>query len=72
MSGKMKFNYDAEVLSRVASLNIRAMNLVDGLLSGHHRSRHKGSSVEFAEYKDYTPGDETKHIDWKVAGKTDK
>ena len=72
MSEETKFNYDAEVLSRVASLNIRAMNLVDGLLSGHHRSRHKGSSVEFAEYKDYTPGDEIKHIDWKVAGKTDK
>ena len=49
-----------------------AMNLVDGILTGQHRSRHKGSSVEFAEYKDYTPGDEIRHIDWKVAGKTDK
>ena len=48
------------------------MNLVEGLLTGQHRSRHKGSSVEFAEYKDYSPGDEIRHIDWKVAGKTDK
>ena len=72
MSDKTTFDSDPEVLSRIDSLNISATKLVDGLLSGHHRSRHKGSSVEFAEYKDYTPGDEIKHIDWKVAGKTDK
>ncbi|MCH8157156.1 MAG: DUF58 domain-containing protein [Nitrospinae bacterium] len=72
MGEKTTFDYDPEVLSRIASLNIRATNLVEGLLSGHHRSRHKGSSVEFAEYKDYNPGDEIKHIDWKVVGKTDK
>lgn len=64
--------YSPEVLARIASLKIRALNLVEGLLSGQHRSRHKGSSVEFAEYKDYTPGDEIRHIDWKVVGKTDK
>ena len=65
-------NYDPQVLARISSLEIMAMNLVDGLLTGQHRSRHKGSSVEFAEYKDYSPGDEIRHIDWKVAGKTDK
>ena len=72
MNDKTTFDFDPEVLSRIDSLNIFATKLVEGLLSGHHRSRHKGSSVEFAEYKDYTPGDEIKHIDWKVAGKTDK
>jgi len=72
VSDKTTFESDPEVLSRIDSLNIRATKLVEGMLSGHHRSRHKGSSVEFAEYKDYTPGDEIKHIDWKVAGKTDK
>ena len=72
MSDKTTFDSDPEVLSRIDSLNIRATKLVEGLLSGHHRCMHKGSSVEFAEYKDYTPGDEIKHIDWKVAGKTDK
>ena len=46
--------------------------MVDGILTGQHRSRHKGASVEFAEYKDYSPGDEIRHIDWKGAGKTDK
>ena len=64
--------FDAQVLSRISTLKMSAMNLVDGLLTGQHRSRHKGSSVEFAEYKDYSPGDEIRHIDWKVAGKTDK
>ena len=65
-------DYDPQVLARISSLKITAANLVDGILSGQHRSRHKGSSVEFAEYKDYSPGDEIRHIDWKVAGKTDK
>jgi uncharacterized protein (DUF58 family) len=65
-------NYDPQVLARISSLKITATNLVDGILSGQHRSRHKGSSVEFAEYKDYSPGDEIRHIDWKVAGKTEK
>ncbi len=63
---------DPEILSRIASLNVLATKLVEGLLSGNHRSRHTGSSVEFSDYKDYTPGDEIKHIDWKVAAKTDK
>lgn len=70
--GNSAQKFDAQVLSRISSLKMTAMNLVDGLLTGQHRSRHKGSSVEFAEYKDYSPGDEIRHIDWKVAGKTDK
>jgi uncharacterized protein (DUF58 family) len=65
-------NFDAKVVSRVSNLKMIAMNLVEGLMTGQHRSRHKGSSVEFAEYKDYSPGDEIRHIDWKVVGKTDK
>jgi len=72
MQEKESFAYDPKVLSRISALKIRALNLVEGLLSGNHRSRHKGSSVEFAEYKDYSPGDEIRHIDWKVVGKTDK
>lgn len=66
------FACDPEVLSKVSAMKLRALNLVEGLLSGRHRSRHKGSSVEFAEYKNYSPGDEIRHIDWRVAGKTDK
>ena len=65
-------NFDPQVLARISSLKITATHMVDGILTGQHRSRHKGASVEFAEYKDYSPGDEIRHIDWKVAGKTDK
>ena len=65
-------NFDPQVLARISSLKITATNMVDGILTGQHRSRHKGASVEFAEYKDYSPGDEIRHIDWKVAGKTNK
>ncbi|GJL79202.1 MAG: hypothetical protein NPINA01_21910 [Nitrospinaceae bacterium] len=72
MQENQTFSYDPEVLSKISALKMRALNLVEGLLSGQHRSRHKGSSVEFAEYKDYTPGDEIRHIDWRVVGKTDK
>jgi uncharacterized protein (DUF58 family) len=72
MAKPTAFQYEPDILSQVSSLKIQAVNLVDGLLSGQHRSRHKGSSVEFAEYKDYTPGDDIRHIDWKVVGKTDK
>ena len=68
----VSLNFDPQVLARISSLKITAKNMVDGILTGQHRSRHKGASVEFAEYKDYSPGDEIRHIDWKVAGKTDK
>ena len=63
---------DPKILARIASLNVCATKLVEGLLSGHHRSKHTGSSIEFADYKDYTPGDEIKHIDWKMVAKTEK
>jgi uncharacterized protein (DUF58 family) len=63
---------DPEILSKTSSLKIRARTLVEGFLSGQHKSPHKGSSVEFAEYKTYSPGDDIRHIDWKAVGKTDK
>lgn len=63
---------DPEILAKISSLKLRALDLVEGLLTGQHKSRHKGSSIEFSEYKDYSPGDEIRHIDWKVVGKTDK
>ena len=72
MNENKTIKLDPEILSRIDSLNVCATKLVEGLLSGHHRSKHTGSSVEFADYKDYTPGDEIKHIDWKMVAKTDK
>jgi uncharacterized protein (DUF58 family) len=59
-------------LSRLSNLELRARSVVEGALSGLHRSPHHGSSVEFAEHKEYAAGDEIKHIDWKAYGKFDK
>ncbi|MBI4512079.1 MAG: DUF58 domain-containing protein [Deltaproteobacteria bacterium] len=53
-------------------MTLRARTIVEGALSGLHRSPHHGSSVEFAEHKEYSPGDEIRHIDWKAYGKFDR
>jgi len=63
---------DPVALSRLKNLELRARSVVEGALSGLHRSPHHGSSVEFAEHKEYAAGDEIKHIDWKAYGKFDK
>ncbi len=63
---------DPALLMKLGGLLIRARSVVEGAIAGMHRSPHKGSSVEFAEYKEYTPGDEIKHIDWKAFGRFDK
>lgn len=63
---------DPSALMRLGGLLVRARALVEGAIAGMHRSPHKGSSVEFAEYKEYAPGDEIKHIDWKAFAKFDK
>lgn len=60
------------LLARLQGLRLDAQGLVEGLLSGHHRSPHHGVSVEFAEHKDYSPGDELRNIDWKAFGRTDR
>ncbi len=63
---------DPEILSRISGMELRARTVVEGFLSGLHRSPYRGFSVEFAEYRQYTPGDDTRHIDWKVYGRTDR
>jgi len=63
---------DPLVLAKLANLELRARSVVEGALSGMHRSPHHGASVEFAEHKEYSAGDEVKHIDWKAFGKFDK
>jgi uncharacterized protein (DUF58 family) len=62
----------AEVRDRIARLDISATTLVEGLVSGLHRSPYHGFSVEFAQHREYTWGDELKHVDWKVFGRTDR
>lgn len=59
-------------LSRVSQLQLFAKGVVEGLSGGLHRSHHIGSSIEFKEHRAYVPGDETRSIDWKLFGKTDR
>ncbi len=63
---------DPVAIARLGALPIRARMIVEGALSGLHRARLHGSSVEFAEHKEYSPGDEIRHIDWKAYGKLDR
>lgn len=61
-----------EVVSKLASMELRARLVVEGFITGLHKSPYHGFSVEFAEHRPYMPGDEIKHVDWKVYGKTDR
>ncbi len=63
---------DAKALSRLSGVKVRARAVVEGVLSGLHKSPHQGQSVEFAEHKEYAPGDELRHLDWKAYGKLDR
>src|SRR5437588_7922009 len=63
---------DPRTLARVASLDLRARLIVEGLMTGMHRSPYQGISVEFAQHRQYVAGDDIRHVDWKVFGKTDK
>ncbi len=72
MAEERKSLLDPVVLARLATLKLRVRAAAEGVLSGLHRSPHHGQSVEFAEHKEYTPGDEIRHIDWKAYAKFDK
>jgi uncharacterized protein (DUF58 family) len=63
---------DSRELARLEGLELLASRVVDGLLSGKHRSELKGGSAEFTEHRGYVPGDEIRLIDWKVFGKSDR
>ncbi len=63
---------DPRTLARVGSLDLRARLIVEGLMTGMHRSPYQGISVEFAQHRPYVAGDDIRHVDWKVFGKTDK
>jgi uncharacterized protein (DUF58 family) len=63
---------DPAVVARLGTLELRARTIVEGFLAGLHRSPFKGFSVEFAEYRQYMPGDDLQTIDWKVYARTDR
>lgn len=61
-----------EAMSRIQRLELEARGVVEGFLSGQHRSPYLGQSLEFAQHREYVPGDDIRRIDWKVWSKTDK
>jgi uncharacterized protein (DUF58 family) len=63
---------DPQALARISSLELIARTVVEGFISGLHRSPHLGFSVDFAEYRAYHPGDDIRKIDWKVYGRSDR
>ncbi len=71
MSASAKY-FRPEVLSKIARLELRARRVVEGFVSGMHKSPYKGFSVEFANHRSYVPGDDIRHIDWRVYAKADR
>lgn len=68
-----KPNYlDPRILNKIARLEFRAQQVVEGFISGIHRSPYRGFSVEFAEYRQYVHGDDIKHVDWKAWARADR
>ena len=63
---------DPEALARLRNLGLAARLVVEGLFSGQHRSPRRGFSVEFAEHREYTPGVDPRHLDWKLLGRRDR
>src|SRR5215207_5630815 len=61
---------DPLALAKVRGLELQARLIVEGYLSGMHKSPYHGFSVEFAQHREYVPGDDIKHVDWKVYGRT--
>ena len=61
-----------EAIKRIARLDLRAQHIVEGFLSGMHRSPYFGQSVEFLQHREYAPGDDLRHVDWKVWARQDR
>lgn len=61
-----------EILARIGNLELIAKFVVEGFISGLHKSPYHGFSVEFSQYRQYMPGDDTKHIDWKAYARTNR
>jgi len=63
---------DPAIIARLGTMELKARTIVEGFLSGLHRSPYKGFSVEFAEYRQYLPGDDLSTLDWKVYARSDR
>lgn len=72
MATQLSKYLDPKTLTKIGNLDLKARLIVEGYISGMHKSPYHGFSVEFAEHREYTPGDDLKHLDWKVFGKSDR
>jgi len=65
-------HFDPQLLATLDSLDLRARYVVEGFITGQHRSPFHGFSVEFSEYREYEPGDDLRHVDWRVYARSDR
>jgi uncharacterized protein (DUF58 family) len=72
MTTDSKRSLHPDVIKRIGRLEIRARHIVEGMLSGMHRSPYFGQSVEFLQHRQYVPGDDLRRVDWKVWAKQDR
>ena len=63
---------DADTLARADKLGMAARFIVEGYMAGEHKSPYRGFAIEFSQHREYAPGDDVRHLDWKVLGKTDR
>src|SRR5206468_1768256 len=63
---------DPDAISRAESLGFNARFIVEGYMAGEHQSPYRGFAIEFAQHREYTHGDDPRHLDWKVLGRTDR
>src|SRR5512139_3346954 len=63
---------DPVAISRAEALGLHARYIVEGYMAGEHKSPFRGFAVEFTQHREYAPGDDTRHLDWKVLGRTDR
>ena len=63
---------EPQTLAKIQGLRLRARHIVEGYVAGLHPSPYQGFSIEFAEHREYAPGDDLRYLDWKVFGKLDR
>ena len=63
---------DPQAIARAEALGLQARHIVEGYMAGEHKSPYRGFAIEFAQHREYTHGDDTRHLDWKVLGRTDR
>ena len=72
MTSDSRRSLQPELIKRIGRLEVRARHIVEGFLSGMHRSPYFGQSIEFLQHRQYVSGDDLRHVDWKVWGKQDR